>query len=160
MSHITRPQGLTGDIDISKLTDDEHDETILKLLFHIRQQNIRANRQLFDHSRPVEEWFNAPDAVPADTYEIQPNYHMPVRIDGLFASLPIGMTSAVLNLGRERTVPLYSGAATTTQTLVSANNLGLMATENDRRTLVLAGTMTSGFYIGLYGWAFEWAGNA
>lgn len=160
MNAITRPQGLRGDIKVSELTDAEHDETLLKLLFHIRQENIRSNRQLFDHSRPVEEWFNAPDSQPAGEFEIQPNYAIPVRVDGAFFSLPVGMTSAVLNLGRERTITLYSGVATTTQLVLNMNDLGFMLTENDRRTLVLTGTMTTGFYAGLYGWAFEWAGNA
>lgn len=149
-----------GEIPVKLLTDEEHNETLLKLLFHIRQENIRQSRQLFDHSRPVEEFFNAPDAVPAGEYEIQPNYSVPVRIDGAFFSLPVGITSAVLNLGRERTLPLYSGAATTAQTIVSIRDAGFMLTESDRRTLVLGGTPTTGFFAGLFGWCFEWAGNA
>lgn len=154
------PEGLTGDIKVSEMTEAQSQETMLKLLFHIRQQNIRQNRQLFDHSRPTDEYFSSPDPQPAGDFTIQRDYDQTVRIESILASLPIGITSAVLKLGRERTIPLYSGVATTTQTLVNPQNLGMMLTENDERILTLTGTMTSGFFIALAGWRFEWSGNA
>ena len=155
-----RPQGLRGDIQVHEMTDEESEKTMLRLLFHIRQETIRQNRQLFDHSRPVDEFQGIPDPQPAGDFEIQPNYGITVRIEGILASLPVGVTSAVLTLGRERVIPLYSGAATTVQTLVNLQGLGIMLTENDRRVLTLAGTMTTGFFINLSGYAFEWSGNA
>lgn len=160
MSPINRPEGLRGDIKVLDLTDAEKEEAMLKLLFHMRQENIRQNRQLFDHSRPVDEYFTSVDAQPAGDFTIQRNYDQEVRIQSVIASLPIGVTSAVLKLGRERVIPLYSGGATTVQTIVNLQDLGMMLSENDERVLTLTGTMTSGFYIGLAGYRFEWSGNA
>lgn len=160
MSPITRPEGLRGDIKVTELTDAEHDEALLKLLFHQRQELIRANRQLFDHSKPVDTFYGSPDSQPAGDYEIQPDYSSTVRIESITASLPVGITSAVLQLGRERIIPLYNGGATTTQILVNLQGLGIMLTDNDRRVLTLSAGSTTGFFITLAGWAFEWSGNA
>ena len=160
MNQATRPQGLRGDIKVEELSETEHDETLLRLLFHIRQENIRQNRQLFNHSRPVDTYYTAVDPQPAGDYEIQPDYSSTVRIESITASLPVGITSAVLQLGRERIIPLYSGAATTTQILVNLQGLGIMLTDNDRRVLTLTGVSTTGFFITLAGWVFEWSGNA
>lgn len=160
MNQTRLPEGLKGDIKVNELSETEHDETILRLLFHIRQQNIRQNRQLFDHSRPVDEYTGSPDPQPAGDYEIQPNYSSTVRVESILASLPVGITGAVLQLGRERLIPLYSGAATTTQVLVNLQGLGVMLTDNDRRVLTLTGASTTGFFIALSGWVFEWSGNA
>lgn len=161
MNQAVRPQGLRGDIQVlGEMTDAEYQETIAKLLFHIRQENIRQNRQLYDHSKPLDTYYTAVDPQPAGDYEIQPDYSSTVRVESITASLPIGMTSAVLQLGRERIIPLYVGGATTAQTLVNLQGLGIMLTDNDRRVLTLQGNMTSGFFITLAGFVFEWSGNA
>jgi hypothetical protein len=160
MGVISKPEGLRGDIHVTAMTEDESEQAMLRLLFHIRQENIRANRQLFDHSRPSDEYFNSPDPQPAGAFTIQRDYDGPVRIESILASIPVGTTSALLDIGRERRIPLYIGGATTVQTLVNFQNLGIMANENDERILTLAGTMTSGFFIALAGWRFEWSGNA
>jgi len=160
MGVISKPEGLRGDIHVSAMTGDESEQAMLRLLFHIRQENIRANRQLFDHSRPSDEYFNSPDAQGAGSFTLQREYDGPVRIESITASLPVGITSAFLDIGRERRIPLYTGNATTVQTLVNLQGLGIMVTENDERILTLAGTMTSGFFIALAGWRFEWSGNA
>jgi len=160
VNQAVHPQGLRGDIKVEELSDTEHDETLLRLLFHIRQQSIRQNRQLFDHSRPSDVYISVPDPQPAGDFEFMPDYSSTVRIESITASLPVGMTSAVLQIGRERLIPLYVGAATTQQTLVNLQGLGIMATDNDRRVLTLQGNMTSGFFCVLTGFVFEWAGNA
>lgn len=157
------PEGLTGKLKVSQMTEDEYSEAQLKLLFGIRQECIRQNRLLFDHSHPVDEYYCAPDAVNAGDFEIQPDYAMPVRIEGIFASLPIGTTKAVLSLGRERQIILYQGSgatpATTAQTLISIPYGGTVLTDNDRRILTLTGSLTSGFFIQLTGHALERYGN-
>lgn len=154
-----RPEGLRGDIKIAELSEDEHAEAQLKLLFGMRQELIRANRQLYNHANPFEEYYGILDPQPAGDFEIQPTFSMPSRIESAFASLPVGITSAILTLGTERKIPLYVGAATTTQTIVSLRDVGIEVTDNDRRILTLAGTMTSGFFIGLYGHAYERFGD-
>src|SRR5437879_13855301 len=97
-----RPEGLRGDIKVTEMTGDESEEAMLKLLFHIRQENIRQNRQLFDYSRPSDEFFCATDPQPAGQFIIQRDYDAEVKIEAITASLPVGITSAVLQIGRER----------------------------------------------------------
>lgn len=147
------PEGLKGPLKVSEMTDDDYQETHLKLLIGIRQECIRTNRQLKDLSNPFDEYYSAPDPVPAGTYEIQPDYATECRIESILASLPVGITLAVLELGRERQIILYSGGATTVQTLVNLQDLGIIVSENDRRVLTLTGTMTSGFHIEIMGHA-------
>lgn len=160
MTKIYRPEGLRGDIKVTEMTEAETEEAHLKLLFHIRQENIRQNRRLYDHSKPVDEYYDSPDPQPAGDFEIQPNYDGVVRIEGILVTVPVGATSAVLKLGRERTIPLYSGAAAAVQTIVNIQGIGMMLSENDRRVLTLAGTMTTGFHAHLNGFRFEFEGNA
>lgn len=149
------PEGLKGPLRVAEMTDDDYQEAHLKLLLGIRQEMIRQNRQIHDESKPSDAYYNAPDPVPAGTYEIQPDYSCEVRLESIFASLPVGMTSALLELGRERQILLYSGGATTTQTLINLQDLGIIVSDNDRRLLTLAGTMTTGFHIELMGHALE-----
>lgn len=147
------PEGLKGPLRIAEMTDDDYQEAHLKMLLGIRQECIRTNRLLRDNSRPFDEFFNAPDPVPAGSYEIQPDYATECRIESILVSLPVGVTSALLELGRERQILLYSGAATATQTLVNFRDLGIIVSENDRRLLTLVGAMTTGFHIEIMGHA-------
>jgi hypothetical protein len=141
------------------MTDDDYQEAHLKLLMGIRQECIRTNRLVFDASRPVDEYLNVIDPQPAGDYEIQPDYAMPIRIGSIFASLPVGITKAVLQLGTERQIILYSGNATTVQTLVNLVGLGIIITDNDRRVLTLTGTSSTGFHIELAGHVLERYGS-
>lgn len=147
------PEGLKGPLRIAEMTDDDYQEAHLKLLMGIRQECIRTNRLLKDASMPFDEYYDAPDPVPAGAYEIQPDYATECRIESILVSLPVGITAALLELGRERQIILYSGAATTVQTLVNFRDLGIIVSENDRRVLTLTGTMTTGFHIELMGHA-------
>lgn len=147
------PEGLKGPLRIAEMTDDEYQEAHLKMLLGIRQECIRTNRLLRDMSRPFDEFFNAPDPQPAGTFEVQPDYATECRIESILVSLPVGVTSALLELGRERQILLYSGAATATQNLVNIRDMGIIVSENDRRLLTLTGTMTTGFHIEIMGHA-------
>lgn len=149
------PEGLKGPLRIAEMTDDDYQEAHLKLLMGIRQESIRQNQMLKNHSMPFDEFFNAPDPVLASAgpFEIQPDFATECRIESILVSLPVGITLALLELGRERQIILYSGAATTVQTLVNFRDLGIIVSENDRRLLTLAGVMTTGFHIELMGHA-------
>ena len=147
------------DIKVTELTHDDMQEAQLKMLVAIRQETIRQSRQLYNHSNPVDEYFSMPDAPTAGDFEIQPDFEIWENYNSILASLPVGMTSAVLQFGRERKIILYSGAATTVQTIININGVGIVANRSDRRVLTLTGTMTTGFHIELMGHALEREGK-
>lgn len=159
MTKLYRPEGLRGDISVREMTEDESTEAMLKLLLGIRQENIRQSRMLYDHSRPIEEYAGVLDPQPAGDFDIMPSYSICSKIDNITASIPVGTTAATLFLGTERIIPLYAGTAATTQIIVNIRGFGALLTDNDRRFLRLAGTMTTGFFIMLSGYAQERYGN-
>lgn len=131
----------------------------LQMLFAHRQELLRQSRKLYDYSHPVDEWVS--DATPnAGPIEIQPDYEIPERIEQITASLPIGITSATLQLGQRNIILAAHGAtATTSQTLVSLSYIGMILGRSDRRVLSFTGVPTTGFYIGLGGHCIEREGN-
>lgn len=134
--------------------EQDRDEQVYRTLLDIRQNLIRQNRQTYDRSKPVDEYeYNqGPFAGPVI---IQPQFGLTVRFDTIIFSLPIGITAAVLQIGR-RFIPLLQvGAATTAQTIGTLQEVGIIAEGNDLRQLVFTGTPTSGYYIGLNGFRLE-----
>ena len=130
---------------------------LLKLMYAQHQEMVRQSRKLYDYSHPVDEYQWG--AVPADgEIIIQPNWQMSERIDNICASLPLGITKAVLQLG-DRQIVLYQGAAIGTQTLVTLNGLGIVLEETNLRQLTFTGAATSNFYISLSGHCLERTGN-
>lgn len=142
-------------LNIEELTP--HEQAVLGNLYQQRELLLRIARQVYDHSNPVDEWESQTTAPPA-TVELFPDYEIPERIDCITASLPVGVTSAVLQLG-QRYLTLYSGAATTVQTIVHLPVTGMILVRNDRRVLTFTGALTSGFYLGLTGYCLEREGN-
>lgn len=145
---------------MTKLNMEEltpHETAVLGNLFQQRELLLRIARQVYDHSNPVDEW-ESQDTAPPLTVELFPDYEIPERIDCITASLPVGITSAILQLGQRR-ITLYNGAATTVQTVVNLMGIGMILVRNDRRVLNFTGAPTSGFYIGLSGYCLEREGN-
>lgn len=146
---------MTVGLDVKELTD--HERAVLGTLFHQRKLLTRISRQAFDISNPVDEYQSGSfDAT--NSYEWFADYEIPEQINGIIVSLPIGITSALLTLG-QRFIPLYSGAATTTQTLVNLRNLVIILGRSDRRVLSVTGTPTTPFHVEIMGHAFERTGD-
>lgn len=153
--------GITEDLKSllrkGKLEQHESEGAKIRLQLELHQVAMRIFRQLYQKARPVDEWQDG-QGVPANgIIQIQPDYNLE-RITGALISLPVGTTSASLSLG-DRTIPLYSGTATTVQTLINLNGLGLILNENDKRILTIGGTTTTGFYVNLMGYVLERTGH-
>lgn len=143
-------------IDTSELKP--HEKAILGAVLRQQQELTRIARKLYDFTHPVDEW-NSNAGVPSDgIITLIPDYTGSVRIETITASLPIGITRAVLTLG-QRDIILYAGGATTAQTIVSLPYQTIILVESDDRQLTLTGAGTTGYYIGLSGHALERVGN-
>lgn len=142
-------------LDVHELTD--HERAVLGHLFHQSKELTRISRQLFNHANPVDEYQTS--SFGADlTYIWYADYEITERIEGILVSLPVGITSATLTLG-QRNIVLYSGAATTVQTLVNLNGLGMELERSDRRQLTVTGVPTTPFHVELMGYVQERYGD-
>lgn len=135
------------------------DDAFYKLFLDQRQQLQRISRKLYNWSNPVhEEFVGVSGATLQDGqsgFVIPPNYEIQERIESFLIVLPIGITAANLKLG-QAIIPLYSGVATTALTVLNGGgNLGFILDRDSARELQLTGTITSGFYAGLFGHALE-----
>lgn len=140
------------------VAEDEQFDALLKMMLAQKQELTRISRQLFDASNPVDEYQSAPAMPGTNSINIPPNYELTERIECICASLPVGITAAQLQLG-DRTIPLYSGVATTVQTIVTIPYLGILINRDDERVFSVTGAPTTGFYIGLTGHLFERFGD-
>lgn len=136
------------------VSEDATDEAKLKLATAQLAELKRQSRMLYDHSNPVDEYETSTGQPANGIVTIMPNYEIAERIEAIIASLPVGTTSAVLQLG-DRFIVLYSGAATVLQTLVNLQDVGMILNRSDVRQLTIAGVLTTGFYIGLSGHTME-----
>jgi hypothetical protein len=128
--------------------ENDPNEKIGRILWSQYKTMCRIARGIRDYSKPVDEYFtSAPFAGPCT---IVAAYSTQVRIESVTASLPVGITSAVLQLA-DRFITLYSGGATTVQTLVNWTDLGMILVGSDERILTFAGAPTSGIFIALNG---------
>lgn len=130
------------------------DEQVLRSLADMRQESIRQSRMLYDYSKPVDEYEWNLTGFPGPV-TIQPQFGLTVRFHSIVFSLPVGITAAVLQIGRRYIPLLQVGAATTAQTVGTLQDVGIIAEGNDLRQLVFTGTPTSGYYIGLNGFRLE-----
>lgn len=143
-------------IQKGSLEQHEAEGAKIRLQLELHQVVMRIFRQIYQKARPVDEWQDG--GVPSNgVIQIQPDYNLE-RITGAVISLPVGTTSATLALG-ERSIPLYSGTATTAQTLINLDGMGLILNENDKRILTIQGTTTTNFYIHLSGFVLERTGH-
>lgn len=132
----------------------------LHMLAALHQEAVRIGRRLYDRSMPVDEYAFSPDPNPVGVdITWQPDYEQEIRVESITASLPIGITAAVIQLGQRRIPLLGVGAATTAQTLVNVTNQGIIINRSDIRKVILTGTPTSGHYVALAGFLFERHGN-
>lgn len=129
--------------------ENDPNEKIGRILWSQYKTMVRIARGIRDYSRPVDEYFVSQSPFAGPIY-IVAAFSSQVRIESLTASLPVGITSAILQLG-DRFIPLYSGTATTAQTLVNWNDLGMILVGSDERVLTYAGAPTTGTYIALSG---------
>jgi hypothetical protein len=153
---VVREPG-TGQQPFTEKTHEEHEAEVIALLRSIAHDMRRQRRANFNTSNPVDEAAYGP-ALPSGTIDIQRDYDLPERIQAILYSIPVGATAATIQLG-QRVIPLYSGAALATQLVNSLTNLGLIVGPDERRTLTVAGALTSGFFIALQGYAFEREGS-
>lgn len=106
----------------------------------------------FDYTHPVDEY--APQGIPGpvQTLTIQSDYDMPERIETILVVVPVGATSALLQLG-QRSMQLYSGAALASPLTIVMPVHGVIINSDDPRILTFVGTITSQPYLGLTGYA-------
>lgn len=129
------------------LAGTETADHALKLMLAIQQELRRANRQLFDHSNPVDEF----EIIgTSGTTTIKTDFDSTEIYTALLYCLPLGTTTASLQIGTNRVIPLYSGTALVVQQPVILPNLGIIADASDRRTLTVAGASNNG-YVNLIG---------
>jgi hypothetical protein len=106
----------------------------------------------FDYTHPVDEY--APQGIPGpiQSLTIQADYDMPERIETILVVVPVGTTSALLQLG-QRSMQLYSGAALVSPLVIAMPVHGLIVNSDDPRILTFTGAVTSQPYLGLTGYA-------
>lgn len=161
MAELKLPLHLSEALKHDNLSDEEHRAAMLQLTYATYRTMLRLSRQLYDARHPAEE-YQYGNTVDPNGVVIQPQWEGKVRIETILASIPIGATSATLTLGNSLVLPLLQtpvASPTTSQTLVNIQNLGITLNRSDRRILNVSGTLTSGFFIGLYGHAFEMFGE-
>jgi hypothetical protein len=130
-----------------------HEQMSRMLALHHMQLAKMANDRSFNYSHPVDEY--APQggtAVITNTVTLQPDYDMPERITTITAIIPVGATSANLQLG-QRILNLYSGTALTAPGISVMVVHGIIVNSDDPRILTLGGTLTTAPYLGLTGYA-------
>jgi hypothetical protein len=161
------PKGRLGTGEIEQTPSPSKSEPVASIgtefaahLAHTRLEQQRMSRKLFDYQRPVDEYQSTNGWPNNGIMELQSTYEMPEMIEHIAASLPIGITSAVLQLG-DRYIGLYAGAATTTQLLIGIY-FGAVLSRDDMRQLIMAPAAlgVGPVHIGLSGWADEVFGNA
>lgn len=131
-------------------------DMFLKSQAALHMQLVRINRQTYNKSRPVDEYQGLNSPTLQLTWLAE--YALQERIESITASLPVGITTAVLQLG-QRFITLYSGAATVVQTLVNLQGLGIIIGESDNRALVMTGAPTTGVFIAMAGFCLERDGD-
>jgi hypothetical protein len=139
------------------LTDDEAVAAHLQALVNLNQEMTRLRRQAFNYANPVDDYEAI--GVGAASVTIRTEFDISVLYESLMFSLPVGVTSATLQIGTNRAIQLYSGAAIVNQQLQVLPYLRMTAVPNDRRTLTLTGAGTTQGYIGLMGHALEREGD-
>lgn len=132
------------------LAGTETTDHALKLMLSIQQELKRANRQLFDKSNPVDEFVEIAATAANGVTTITTDYDSTEIYESILYCLPLGTTSAVMQFGTTRSIPLYSGAAIAVQQPVILPNLGIIVAGGDRRTLTVVGATNNG-YIGFVG---------
>lgn len=143
----------TGQRAVDRHTSDYEEVTVEDLLQNIALDLRRLARQNFDSSNPVDECVTS--ALPVlSPVTIMRDYDIPERIESITVLLPVGITSATLQLGT-RFLPLYSGVATTLITPVNFTGLGIIISPDDVRQLTFVGTATSGLAVCLAGHCLE-----
>lgn len=106
----------------------------------------------FDYSHPVDEYAPTGNPGAQASLTVQPDYDMPEKIDHVTYVIPVGATSALLQLG-SRTIQLYSGTALTAPIASALYVGGIILNADDPRSITFAGSVTSQPYLGLAGWA-------
>ena len=139
----------THGVEAAALTDDQiHQILAVK---SIKYQQLADNR-LFDYSHPADEYAPQGTASIFSTITIQPDYDMPVRYEHITVIVPVGATSAQLQLG-QRTLVLYSGPALATPLVIALPYTGIILNSDDPRILTFTGTLTTQGYVGMSGFA-------
>jgi hypothetical protein len=160
-THPPVQPGRTSQVKVV-LSEDEYKEQMFKIRLNSNQYLKRLMEMAYDYKNPVDENVVIPQGVFAALTPpiiVQPDYDQTEIYTGMSFSLPVGTTSAILQLGSNRQIPLYSGAAIATQTFQFVNGLTILATPDDRRQLFIQGTITSNGYFGLSGHCFEREGE-
>lgn len=117
----------------------------------IKYQQLSDNR-LFDYSHPVDEYAPQGTSSIFATITVQPDYDMPERYENITVIVPVGATSASLQLG-QRTMVLYSGPALAIPNVITIPNTGIILNSDDARILTFTGAVTTAGYLGMTGFA-------
>lgn len=139
MNSIKMPLHLSEALKADCLTEEEHKAAMLQLQYALYKEMCRSSRALYDHRHPVEEtqWGNT---IPPNGITITPQYEGTARIESILYMLPVGTTSAVLQLD-QNIYPLYGGQTIdnvlTAPVIGSLHNLGVMLDRMNRRALTI-----------------------
>lgn len=130
------------------------EEAQLRLLtVQIHRLVGRIFTRSYDYSTPVDEY----EDIEAGDLKLNliADYAQDVKYEGIAYSLPLGITSAILQIGNNRKLTLYNGPAITVQTLQVVQGLGMIVGPSEDRVLTLSAGATSSGHINLFGHAFE-----
>lgn len=151
------PRVVPGNPHRRVLTADEQYDQMYKLHLERTLETQRISRMAFNYAHPVDEYeivgTNAstlPLGIP-----IRTQYDSDERYESILVSLPLGTTAAQLNIGTDRQIQLYNGAAITVQQPLILPHLGIVASSGDERYLVISGAGTTQGFISLMGWSLS-----
>lgn len=142
---IDHGPGTMGHAEIEELEDTQQNHELKQYLLETRIGVERLNRQLYDHSHPVDEYVSTPGVPAGLQIEVIPTYEVPEHIRRIVIATPDNASGLVLQLGSDRTLPIPSG-------LVDINFDGVL-TRTDRRLLNATSWGGGPIYFGLTGYA-------
>lgn len=111
------------------------------LLDQFNDQRLQARRQermMYDFSHPVDEYVaTGPLGWPnGGVMNIVPTWEVTERIEAIIVGLPIGVTSAIVQLS-DRYIPIYVGPALAQSQTFVLQNVGIIMQRDDARQLNL-----------------------
>jgi hypothetical protein len=153
----TKPDIQPGRVSEDKIVVSEHERwtQLFKLFLDIHTVLKRIARKSYNYECPVDEYETIGLTPPNGIVNLRRDFQADVQYECIVYSLPLGTTTAALNLGASRSIPLYNGAATIVQQAAFIDNLTIQVAADDRCSLSVAGALTSLGYIGLMGHTIE-----
>jgi hypothetical protein len=156
-THQDPPRVIPGNPQRHVLTEDEKYDQMYKLHLNRTMEMQRLSRMAFNYAHPVDEYeiIGTNASTLAVGIPIRMQYDTDERYESILISLPLGTTSAQLNIGSDRQIQLYNGPAITAQQPLVLPHLGIVASSGDARYLIIGGVGTTNGFISLMGWSLS-----